>query len=359
MNFPFLKLRVGCLVLVILTTPLLAETIIMKNGQVLNVQILNQTRKSITFRTTAGVRTVLKAQIHRIAYKNSKSKLEEAKKLKKEAQRKAKEEARRKAEEDAQHKAEEARQQAEEDAQQKVEEARRKAEEKEKLITAATLAKKKYQDNLAAYNRLRKANHNSNKTETKKQTSSDSVWSAVWRSAVLPGSGQLYNDQEWTGWGIMGAFAAATAYAGSSINSTNAAKATYDSTASTYFILPFTTSIASEADILASIGFMQTSTASRIYSTKLKQSNQALGMMGIIYLGQLLHAYFFYSPGSVTVQNTQRHSYRWKLGPGQQPGRTIANHFNTSASSFSYPDAAQYKQTPISNSVELEFELRF
>ncbi|MEQ8350540.1 MAG: hypothetical protein RH862_03595 [Leptospiraceae bacterium] len=122
----------------LLPVSLLADTVILKSGQEVDGQIINQSETTITIRTRQGVQTIGKGTVRRIfygdAYRNQQDELkrkreEELRRKEEEEKRKAEEEAKR-LEEQKRKAAEAAREEAE---QERLERERQEAEEKARL----------------------------------------------------------------------------------------------------------------------------------------------------------------------------------------------------------------------------------
>ena len=154
-----------------------ADTVILKSGQEVDGQIVNQSETTITIRTRNGVQTLPKTQVRRILYGDAyRKQQDELKRKREEEKRRKEEEEKRKAEEDAKRLAEE-RQKAEEEAERRAEQERlekerqeaeeraRRAEEQQEAREArnpwsiwifagpagATLMPDAYRDNLATF----------------------------------------------------------------------------------------------------------------------------------------------------------------------------------------------------------------
>ena len=99
-----------------------ADTVILKSGQEVDGQIVNQSETTITIRTRNGVQTLPKTQVRRILYGDAyRKQQDELKRKREEEKRRKEEEEKRKAEEDAKRLAEE-RQKAEEEAEREIDE---------------------------------------------------------------------------------------------------------------------------------------------------------------------------------------------------------------------------------------------
>ncbi|MCR9142756.1 MAG: hypothetical protein NXI24_10930 [bacterium] len=126
---PYL-LRIGlCVLLILMAGEASAETILLKNGQILSGKVVSQNKTSITIQTEAGRRTILKSRIQRIDYKSAaevRRQEQERRRKQEEARRKA--EAERRAREAAARKAE-AERNAREEAARKAEAERRARKE--------------------------------------------------------------------------------------------------------------------------------------------------------------------------------------------------------------------------------------
>ncbi len=111
---------------------LLADTVILKTGQEVDGQIVNQSETTISIRTAQGLQTIGKGNVRRIFYGDAyRKQQDELKRKREEEQRKKEEEEKRKAEEEQKRlEEEEAKKQAE---QERVEQERREAEEKARL----------------------------------------------------------------------------------------------------------------------------------------------------------------------------------------------------------------------------------
>lgn len=153
-----------------------ADTVRMKNGQVLTGQIVAQTRTSVTIRTSGGMRVVQKAQIASIQYGAVESPEE---KRRKELER--------------QRKIEEARKERE-----RIEREKREQEEAEKAAKEAEEQRKREQE----LERKRQEEERIRQELANRPT----TWGATWRSMILPGWGQHYRGDTTQGWVTMGAY---------------------------------------------------------------------------------------------------------------------------------------------------------
>ena len=120
---------------------LLADTIILKTGQEVDGQIVNQSETTITIRTRQGVQTIGKGNVSRVLYGDAYRKQQDELKRKREEERKRKEEEERRKAEEEQKRLEEEQRQADEEArrqaeQERLEKERREAEEKARLEQA-------------------------------------------------------------------------------------------------------------------------------------------------------------------------------------------------------------------------------
>mgnify|MGYP001795939595 CR=1 FL=1 len=164
------KLFTVLFILFFFPVALLADTVILRNGQRVTGKIVNQTRTTVVVRQANGrTRTIQKSNIRRITFGDAPA-----------PDRAKQEEARRKREE-------EARQKKEEEERLKREEEQRKAEEEAAQREAAEEAARK-----AAEERER---------------AERTTFGAFWRSALLPGWGQVYQGRN-IGWFYGGAFVA-------------------------------------------------------------------------------------------------------------------------------------------------------
>lgn len=122
----------------LLPVSLLADTVILKSGQEVDGQIINQSETTITIRTRQGVQTIGKGTVRRILYGDAyRNQQDELKRKREEELRRKEEEEKRKAEEEAKRLEEQKRKAAEaareEAEQERLERERREAEEKARL----------------------------------------------------------------------------------------------------------------------------------------------------------------------------------------------------------------------------------
>ncbi|MCB1170540.1 MAG: hypothetical protein KDK25_09415 [Leptospiraceae bacterium] len=117
------------LLLVMSPLALLADTVILKSGQEVDGQIVNQSETTISIRTRDGVQTLSKTQVRRILYGDAyRKQQDELKRKREEEKRRKEEEEKRKAEEEAKR-LEEERQKAEKEAKRREEQERLEREE--------------------------------------------------------------------------------------------------------------------------------------------------------------------------------------------------------------------------------------
>ncbi|MCP5484605.1 MAG: hypothetical protein H7A22_03645 [Spirochaetales bacterium] len=163
------KLRLLLLVF-LLPCALMAETIYLKNGGVVNGTIVGQTRTEVRIRTAQGVQVIQKDDIRRIVYGN-----EEAERLAREAELRRQQEAERLRQEELQRQQEEeAARQAEAERQRQAEEAQRREVEQ----------------------------------RARRENQGPIVRNAFFRSLILPGWGQAYQGRSGAAWGFGLGFAA-------------------------------------------------------------------------------------------------------------------------------------------------------
>lgn len=162
----------------------------MRSGEELHGSIENQDRERVIIRIDGDLRVVPKSTLKRIIYHQDDARAVELALLaEQEAERKAAEaEAQRKAAEEA-----EKRRLAEEQAErerQAAERSRREAEEQRRRAEQAEAERRSREEQARQADERRRAAE-----ERAERENSGRQWSALWRSALIPGWGQAYNDQ--------------------------------------------------------------------------------------------------------------------------------------------------------------------
>lgn len=124
-------------------------------------------------------------------------------------------------------------------------------------------------------------------------------WEPVWRSALVPGWGQFYGGERWTGIGTFALFFSALAYTGSSLSAMNAAQTNYESANRLGTILPFVAAPTLDSSgglvrlfVLNQITARQAIDARQSYESSVLTSVTAVGALGAIYAIQLMHAVY-------------------------------------------------------------------
>ncbi|PJZ68373.1 hypothetical protein CH373_05920 [Leptospira perolatii] len=115
-------------------------------------------------------------------------------------------------------------------------------------------------------------------------TSGRSRWSIVKRSAALPGWGHVHADRKITGYTYAGIFGLSIVGAAVTYNQAQHAKSEYDSRVmqSLVFFGP------------SPVGFGRFYTEGKrsAYKESVTRANNAIALIGVVYLTQLIHAYF-------------------------------------------------------------------
>lgn len=213
---------VALLVFVLAGTGLSAELIQLKNGDYIQGSIVSQDQQRVVMKTDAGQRVISKATIRRIVYdKGMEQRLIAAKLADEEAQREAE---RRKREEELRRQKETELAALEAERKRKEEEERRLREERERIANErrARAARARYAYVVDEYNRrkaayekeLAKKDQKEEKPVVQKDEDAKTEidrWGPLWRSALVPGWGQMYAGQTGIGIAFTGAFAL-TAY---------------------------------------------------------------------------------------------------------------------------------------------------
>lgn len=159
------KSQLFLLLCLLLTIPLFADTVVLRNGTKLEGKIVGQSRTELRIQTDSGVQTIKKDDIQRVTYGQT----EADKNAAEERKKKAEEERRKKAEE-LKKTQEEKKQKAEEERLKKLEEAKKKKEAEEK----------------------KRIDQQTKKTQP---TTSISKRNAFLYSLLLPGAGQYYQGR--------------------------------------------------------------------------------------------------------------------------------------------------------------------
>lgn len=260
----FLKYFTAALFLFMLPAVLLADRVMLRSGEQIDGEIVNQTRSELRIRGPGGFRTIQKSDIRRVIFSDpeeeARIKREEEEKRKAEErlaeqkrldEERAREEARlRRIEEErkqeADRVAEEKRRQEEEKKAQEArleneriqEEARRKAEEEK---TAALVRQRAEEERLKKEEEQRKQQENPRPQEQKPSQEVPANYryrmSAIGRSLILPGWGQFYQGRTAAGWGYSASFLAAAGAAAYFQDAYTSAKSHYASSVRTSVLL--------------------------------------------------------------------------------------------------------------------------
>lgn len=242
-------------VLMLLTSgPLAAEVVFLRDNTILFGTVLSQTTTTVRLRTDKGRVTLAKAKIRRISYD-------------------AAEERRLKGEQIAQE--------------------RRRAEEgKEKDLRRAEAARRQSEA---------EARRPSGATSRKGTKAMDpGPLPRIWRSAVLPGWGFFYVDRPLLGaaYGVLTVTGFATAGAAAS-QARRARGNHYQTTQLT--LLPAFLSPAPELPARFALKYVTDAGSNAAYRSSVSRANLALGVAGLIYLGQIAHAWLASDTQSVAA----------------------------------------------------------
>lgn len=293
---PFLFLILG------LPAVLLADTLHLRNGRQVTGTIVSQNRTHVTIRTAGRAQLIPKNTIRRIRYGNEAEELRRAAQ-KRAAEEKQREEARRKEE---QRRQAEARQQEE---QRKQAEEKRREEERKR----AAAAKKETSES-----------GKESSTKVADPSGGTTRVSVLWRSAVLPGWGQLHADDNLVGWGSMGAFFAGAVAAAYFRVSATAAKATYEDNAGGALPAVFVAAANGSSEFTsgqAAVFLLNIQSDDGNFSDYREQAARlkaAAVFTGVVYLAQLVHAAFFMDVGAGQSKVTAR---EWQLDLAVVPTR--------------------------------------
>ncbi len=231
---------------------ILADTITLKSGAVVQGTIVQQDAVKIEIQTAHGVKVIQKNLIKRIEYTSDKS-----------AEDKKKEE------ELAQEKAEQERLERERvEKQKKEEEERLESERLRNELASLKEEKRKREDAM-------------------EQMRGRSGWPSIWRSLLLPGWGQVYRgDMTTARWFLGGAFLS-TVYAYRANQEYKSARSNYDSSARTVLLLGLTASPG------LVVGFVDANQKRNALASRANRTNLAFGFLGAIYLTNVAEALFF------------------------------------------------------------------
>ena len=239
---------------------LAAETIVLKNGQVLSGRVVGQSRTEIRLQTSAGLRVIKKADIRRISYDTpadvERRRREEAERQERARKQREQEEAARKRQEQAQNGAEAARKQQEPAG------------------------------------------------ETQPDEALSYTGFAV-RNAVLPGWGFFANDQPV--WGATYAALTAGALYHAWTTRRAALAARDDNFAQVEFNTLLTLApLEIDNGVRLGFGILSNQAAFGPYQSKLDAHNQSLQILGLVYFAQLAHtaalAPGWPTPGTVSLR---------------------------------------------------------
>ena len=235
----FSSRQIFAFVIVLLLAPslILADTVLLRNGQRIEGKIVGQSRTTVRIRTQGGTRSIPKANVRRIVYGavNNKAKEERDRK------RKERQERLKKLREERQKALEERKKQEAEDAEQRAAEAEaaRKREEAERL------------------RQLQEA-------ESAARAGAVTLPGALTRSALLPGLGQIYQGRTGAGAAYMGSFILLAGATGAAIAHHDFTRRQYLSAAEEAFIYtPFF------FDLIGPVSSVNSSTLSRDEFTQL------------------------------------------------------------------------------------------
>lgn len=251
-----------------------AQSVILKSGKTLKGTVTGQNEKGLTIKLTDGTTTTIeKSKILKVVYKDISA--DEEKKIRAEEEKKlaAKEEADRKKREEAERKKQEAeaKKQAEEEAKRLAEE-KKKEDDRKKEIASRPQVDKGDRDR----------------------------WDIVWRSAVLPSWGMFHADRDTIGYVYSGLFWGTLIYSFQLRSQATNAKAAYDEATLFYQVgRPDPTSFVTSTGV-DTTGFLVTDTIFSQYVSdsksqfraKTNQYNASLGVVGLIYIVQLVHSYY-------------------------------------------------------------------
>lgn len=257
-------------ILFFICTSLFADTVIMRNGQQYEGRIINQSRTSVTIISNGSPVTLQKSQIARIAYGMT---AEEKEKLRKER----------------------------EERQRKLEEQRREQQDKLRREQEKREKEKRIQQELKEWNRLRGNLQEKEDSEDwvleDSTVSGKTTFGALWRSALIPGWGQWYLEENiWAGV-YAGATVILAAAAANEYRIYQERQSSYDFNSSLLFL---SGTVASDA-----AGFLPADPLQRILTTAILDdtffqpvNNQVATVnnvsiaLGVLYLANLAHTYY-------------------------------------------------------------------
>ena len=175
------------LALIVAASGLHAEVVILKNGRQISGRIVGQSRSVVRIATAGGTRTIAKGKVRRIVYGatlEKKKEDEDRRKKQKELLKKQQEEFRKRQEELI-------KKQQEENIKTQAENQKRLLEQQRQQLEAA-----------------RRAEAASPAQNSQQEDSAPTLGGALWRSALLPGWGQIYQGRSGIGIGYAAGFAA-------------------------------------------------------------------------------------------------------------------------------------------------------
>lgn len=260
------------ILIILIATPIYSEqTVILKKGGSIKGQITAQNEKGITIRKSDGsVETIEKSRILKVVYKDVTA--DEEKRIREEEERKLK------AQEEAQRKKEE------------LEEQKRLQEEAKKREEEERKAKEAYSNLL---DRKEKARQKARLEGTR------SEWDLVWRSAVLPSWGLFHGERTIAGSIYTGLFWGTLLFTYQTRNKALSAKADYDNSVLLYQVArpnPINFITASGVNITGYftqdfILSNRVESSKNNYRRSINQYNASVGVLGLIYIIQIIHTY--------------------------------------------------------------------
>lgn len=250
--------------LIFMPALLFADTVFLRSGVRLEGTIVGQTRTEIRIQTANGIQVLQKTNIQRVVYLSpeEKQKQEEAVRRQEEEYRRQEAERIRTAEAERIRIADEARRQQEI---QKAEQARKEEEARK------AEALKKEQDK---------------RNQPPAAISNATFGGVMWRSALLPGWGQWYAGNRWTGIFTGVLFAGAIGYADQERRQALSDRNAYDSDVARnkYLMLM-------NIDRIGLVFFLD-SVSQTQYARRSADYNKSLNAVAFVYVAQLVHAFF-------------------------------------------------------------------
>jgi hypothetical protein len=324
-----------------LSGSLLADTLYLRSGSKVEGEISNQSRTSVTIVDSNGkTRVIQKGEIRKIQYsqgnastsdddkqRNEEKQRKEAEAARKLADQRDKEAAKRAAEERAADEKAAAIRRAREEQERAREELERKAAARlpgEVAVWAAM------HGDLSGKPADAASPDSTANLDAILPSGAGSQWGAMWRSALLPGWGQLHNEGHWRGYLYTPLILVGGAAAAGGYSRWHGAQESYNSNNSLSRLIILTGR--GNAPLLVYSYFTAKGQQSAA-ATENRTIVAATASMGLVYLINLVDAAFFTKSSSATANRESKVNTRWSAGVFVEPHNRSTAYAHGSANS--------------------------